>query len=134
MLLGRWRGQLQRIFCSIATLVRFSNGFHFSEEMDSKKLSKDENAKEYSIMSNFFTFQNVKLRKVYDRSDSTSGYKEGVTRMKLGKYIFLYGNGPLDLTTSDNCNLEIIGDVLVDFGYNICNFQNIGTVLAFSTA
>ena len=54
--------------------------------------------------------------------------------MKLGKYIFLYGNGPLDLTTSDNCNLEIIGDVLVDFGYDICNFQNIGTVLAFSTS
>ncbi|KAL5252227.1 hypothetical protein ACHWQZ_G015122 [Mnemiopsis leidyi] len=60
---------------------------------------------------------NSKLRKVYDKSASTVSYKEGVTRMKLGKYIFLYGNGPLDLTTSDNCNLETIGDVLVDFGY-----------------
>ena len=39
--------------------------------------------------------------------------------MKLGKYIFLYGNGPLDLTTSNNCNLEIIGDVLVDFGWGV---------------
>ena len=51
------------------------------------------------------------------KSTSTVSYKEAVTLMKLGKYIFLYGNGPLDLTTSENCNLELIGDVLVDFGY-----------------
>ena len=58
-----------------------------------------------------------KLREVYERSDSTTSYKEAVARMKLGNYIFLYGKGPLDMTTSENCHLELIGDVLVDFGY-----------------
>ena len=79
----------------------------------------------YNIPNN----QNVKLRKLYDRSASTESYKEGVTRMKLGKYIFLYGNGPLDLTTSINCNLEIIGDVLVDFGYEVITGFLINSVL-----
>ncbi|XP_063678543.1 glutamate receptor 1-like [Bolinopsis microptera] len=58
------------------------------------------------------------MQSVFKRTNQSDSFTDAVRRMRENKYIFMYGAGPLEYTSSTEfCDIQLIGEVLVHFGY-----------------
>ena len=58
------------------------------------------------------------MQSVFKRTNQSDSFRDAVRRMMDSKYIFMYGTGPLEYASSTEfCDIELIGEVLVHFGY-----------------
>nr|AHA51398.2 putative ionotropic glutamate receptor [Hormiphora californensis] len=74
---------------------------------------------EGTVTENLIQYGNSKeMQNVAKRMNSTDTFKGAIDRMRQRKYIFMYGRGPLEYSTqTEFCDLKLVGDVIVHFGY-----------------
>nr|AQX17745.1 ionotropic glutamate receptor [Euplokamis dunlapae] len=65
-------------------------------------------------------------RELISRADNVKTYNEGVARVQKGKYLMMYGMGPLHYSSNQQpCNMEVLSKIpLAMFGYAFAFPQN----------